>query len=125
MATALTIQTAKAPFVVTSAGDLDYTYAAADVSGNTFACTGREILLVINPAGGSTYTLTITGQADETGRLGTISAYSMAAGDYIVWMGGLTNSVGWKDASSGLITVTANNAAVLLAVVRLPVGYPG
>jgi hypothetical protein len=124
MATALTVQTALAPFATVSAGLLDYTYAVADVTGNTFPCTGREILLVINPAGGSTYTLTITGSTDEKNRSGAITSYSMAAGDYIIWMGGLTNSSGWKDASTGLITATANNAAVLMAVIRLPVGSP-
>jgi hypothetical protein len=125
MATVITKQTAKAPFATLSAGDLDYTYAAADVTGSTFTCTGREILLVINPAGGSTYTLTISGSTDEKNRSGAITSYSMAAGDYIIWMGGLTNSAGWKDSSTGLITVTANNAAVLLAVIVLPAGYPG
>jgi hypothetical protein len=124
MTTALTPQTALGPFDAITAGLLDYTYAAADVAGNTFACTGREILLVINPAGGATYTLTITGTTDEKNRSGAITSYSMAAGDYIIWMGGLTNSPGWK-ASTGLITVTANNAAVLLAVIKLPAGYPG
>lgn len=124
MATALTVQTALGPFDAVTAGLLDYTYVVADVTGNTFACTGREILLVINPAGGSTYTLTITGTTDEKNRSGAITSYSMAAGDYIIWMGGLTNGLGWK-ASTGLITVTANNAAVLLAVIKLPPGYPG
>lgn len=123
MATALTPQTILTPFATVTAGLLDYTMAAADVAGNTFVCTGRELLLVYNPSGGSTYTLTITSAADEDGRTGTITAYSMATGDYVVWTGGLTNSPGWK--SSGVITVTANNTAVLLAVLKLPSGYPG
>lgn len=125
MTTAITKQTALAPFATVTAGVLDYTYAAADVTGSTFACTGRELLLIYNPVGGATYTVTITGTTDEKNRSGAISAYSMAAGDYVVWTGGLTNSAGWKDSSTGLITVTANNAAVLLAVIVLPAGYPG
>jgi hypothetical protein len=120
MATALTKQTILTPFATVSAGLLDYTMATADVTGNTFVCTGRELLMVYNPAGGSTYTLTITSTADEKGRTGNITSYSMAAGDFIVWTGGLTLSPGWKDASTGIITVTANNAAVLLAVLVLP-----
>lgn len=124
MATALTVQTPLGAFDAVTAGSLDYTTAAADVTGNTFVCTGREILLVENPAGGSTYTLTISGVVDEKNRTGAITSYSMAAGDRIIWLGGLTNSPGWK-ASTGLITVTANNAAVLLAVIKLPPGLPG
>jgi hypothetical protein len=125
MATALTVQTLKAPFAVLSAGDLDYTMAAADVAGNTFVCTGREIVLIYNPAGGSTYTVTITSVANAKNRTGTITAYSMAAGDFVAWTGGLTNTPGWKVAGTGVVTLTANNAAVLIAVVRLPAGYPG
>lgn len=125
MTTAITKQTALAPFATVTAGLLHYTYAAADVTGSTFLCTGREILMVYNPTGGSTYTLTITGTADEKNRSGAITSYSMVTGSYIVWMGALTNSPGWKDATTGLITVTANNAAVLLAVIVLPAGSPG
>lgn len=125
MTTAITKQTPLAPFAAVTAGLLDYTMAAADVAGSTFVCTGREIVLVYNPAGGSTYTLTISGTTDEKGRSGAITSYSMAAGDFIIWTGALTKSPGWKDASTDVITLTANNAAVLIAVIVLPAGYPG
>jgi hypothetical protein len=125
MATALVVQTLKAPFAVLSAGDLDYTMAAGDVTGNTFVCTGREIVLIYNPVGGSTYTVTITSVANAKNRTGNVAAYSMAAGDFIAWAGGLTSQPGWKNASTGVITLTASNAAVLIAVVRLPAGLPG
>lgn len=124
MTTAITKQTALAPFATVSAGTLDYTYAAGDVAGSTFTCTGRELLLISNPAGGSTYTVTITSTVDEKNRTGDITSYSMAAGDFVVWTGGLTNSPGWKNSSTGIITVTVSNAAVLLAVIVLPTGYP-
>jgi hypothetical protein len=123
MATALTVQEIKGPFTAIGAGEADYTMAAADVTGNTFQCTGREIIVISNPAGGATYTVTVTSVADEKGRTGNITSYSMAAGDYVVFGVGLTNSQGWKSAA-GLITLTANNAAVLIAVLRLPAGYP-
>ena len=123
MTTALTVQTMKAPFDSISAGDMHYTMAAADTAGNTFQCTGREVVLILNPAGGSTYTVTITSVADEKNRSGTITSYSMAAGVYVALPMGLTNSLGWKS-TAGLVTITANNAAVLIAVIRLPAGYP-
>ena len=125
MTTAITVQTMKAPFATLSAGDLDYTLAAGDVAGSTFVGTGREVVMIENPAGGSTYTVTITSVANDKNRTGTITAYSMAAGDRVCWTGGLTNAPGWKNASTGIITITVSNAAVLVAALRLPVGYPG
>ena len=125
MATALTVQTMLAPFATVTAGALDFTMAAADVTGNTFVCTGRELVVIYNPSGGSTYTVTITSVVDDKNRTGDITTYSMATGDHVVWTGGLTNSAGWKNASTGVITITASNAAVLIAVLRLPAGYPG
>lgn len=123
MTTALTVQDIKSPFVSYSAGDLHFTMAAADVAGNTFVCSGREIVIISNPAGGSTYTVTVTSVADEKGRTGNVTSYSMAAGAYVVLPMGLTNSQGWQS-SARVITITANNAAVLIAVLRLPAGYP-
>jgi hypothetical protein len=125
MTTAITVQTMKAPFAVLSAGDLDFTLAAGDTAGSTFVGTGRELVVIYNPTGGSTYTVTITSVANDKNRTGTITAYSMAAGDHVAWTGGLTNSPGWKNASTGIITITVSNAAVLIAVLRLPAGYPG
>jgi hypothetical protein len=125
MATALTVQQEKGPFDTITAGLLDITLSAADVTGNTFVCTGREKVYILNPAGGSTYTVTITSQVDEKGRTGDITAYSMAAGKFIVWNGGLTNSPGWKVPATGVITITASNAAVLIGVGRLPTGASG
>jgi hypothetical protein len=125
MATVITKQTPLAPFATVTAGTLHYTMAAGDVTGSTFTGTGRELLLIFNPVGGSTYTVTISGVVDEKNRSGAITTYSMTAGSFVVWTGGLTNSPGWKDSSTGLITVTVSNAAVLLAVLVIPAGYPG
>jgi hypothetical protein len=125
MATAITKQNLLAPFATVTAGVLDYTMAAGDVTGSTFVCTGRELLMIYNPVGGSTYTVTITSVVDEKNRTGDVATYSMAAGDFVAWTGGLTNSPGWKNTSTGIITVTVSNAAVLLAVLVLPSGYPG
>lgn len=124
MATAITPVQALGPWAPGSAGTLDVVPVTADVTGNTFVATGREIVLVYNPVGGSTYTVTFASQADEKGRSGTITAYSMAAGDWVCWTGALTNSPGWRDATTGIVTITANNATVLILVLRLPVGYP-
>jgi hypothetical protein len=125
MTTAITPVQSLGPWVLGTAGTLDVAPVAADVAGNTFVGTGREIVLIYNPAGGSTYTATFTSQPDEKTRSATITSYSMAAGDWVCWTGALTNSPGWKDATTGIITITCNSATVLILVLRLPVGYPG
>lgn len=121
---ALTVQTIKGPFETYSANSADVTFAAgATGAGDTFVCTGREILVALNSDPTNPYTVTITSIADEKGRTGDITTYSLAAGEYGVFGVGLTNSLGWKS-TAGTIAVTVSNAAVKWAVLRLPAGYP-
>ena len=119
---ALTVQTIKGPFETIAAGGADFTLAAGATDGDTFQCTGREILIVFN-SGAAPYTITITSVDDEKGRSEDIATYSLAAGDYAVFGVGLTNAKGWKNAS-GLIALDVENVAVKWAVLRLPAGYP-
>jgi hypothetical protein len=124
-ATAITPQTILGPFAATNgeAGVHDFTWADSSSSAtDTLLCTGNDILMAYN-SGSVAGTVTITSVADEKNRLDTISAYSMAAGDYAAFGVGLTNSKGWKD-SAGKITVTTSAAEVKVAVLRLPAGYP-
>jgi len=118
--TALTVQSIKAPFAAIAAGGADFTFAAGDVDdGNSFACTGNEILIVYNSDETNPYTVTVSSVDDEKGRSEDITAYSLAAGDYAVFGVGLTNSQGWQQ-SDGTINLAVENAAVLVAVLRLP-----
>ena len=119
----LTVQNISAPFATISAGGADFTFAAGSTDGDTFACTGREILVAFN-SGAAPYTITITSVADEKNRTGDVTAYSLAAGDYAVFGVGLTNAKGWKS-TAGTIAVDVEHADVKWAVLRLPAGYPG
>lgn len=120
--TVLTIQTLKGPFDVIGANDADVSFAAGTITdGDTFACTGRELLLVKNGAG--TNTITITSTADEDGRTGDITTYSLGANEVAMFTVGLTNSIGWKS-TSGTIRITVSSANVTVAVLKLPAGYP-
>lgn len=118
--TALTV---KAPTKVDgtiAANAADVTFTAADVSNkNSFASTGREILLVFN-SGASEYTATITSAPDDLGRTKDIDAYALAAGDYALF--GPVKQKGWKQ-SDGKVYLEANNAAVKFLVIRLPQGF--
>ena len=117
--TALTVQTAKIPFEAISAGGADFALVASDVvNGNSYAVTGKELLIVHND-GTAAYTVTIDSVADEKNRTGDITSYSMAAGDRAAFTVGMTNDKGWKQ-TGGVIHVDASNVGIKLAVLRLP-----
>lgn len=123
--TVLDIFTVLAPFAAVTAGDATFTFApGTETDGDVYTCTGRELLLVYNSDSVDPYTITIASEDDEWNRSENITSYSLAAGEYAVFGVGLTNSQGWKNAD-GQIRITVNNAAVLVAVLKLPGGYPG
>jgi hypothetical protein len=122
--TAFTPNTLKGPFDTITAGSATVTLTAASAGADTFVCTGRDLILVQNSHAVTAYTVTITSIADEKGRTGDITTYSLAAGEIAVFGCGLTNSPGWKNASTGVITITASNASVKVSILRLPAGYP-
>jgi len=63
--TAITVQQMLAPFAAVGAGAADFTVAASTITdGDTFVCTGRELLFVQNTDAGAT-TITITSVVDE------------------------------------------------------------
>lgn len=120
--TALTVQQMKGPFDTISANGADFTFAAGTITdGDTFVCTGREILLVKNGTG--TNTITITSVADDIGRTGDITTYSLGTGEFAAFGVGLTNDKGWKS-SAGTVRITVSSAEVTVAVLRLPAGFP-
>ena len=122
--TVITVQTVLGPFATYSANAADFTFAAGTVTdGDTFVCTGREILLALNTEAVTARTITVTSVDDETNRSGSITTYSLAAGEYAAFGVGLTNSKGWMSTAK-TIRLTVSNAAVKVAVLRLPAGYP-
>ena len=123
-ATIITVQQLLSPFptlpLTANSADIVFT-ALTPTDGDTFVCTGREIILIYNGSG--TNTLAITANPDSQGRTVDMTAYSLAATSYAVFGQGLTNAPGWKS-SAGLIKLTPSSANTLCAVVRLPAGYP-
>jgi hypothetical protein len=123
-ATVITVQQLISPFPVTplTASSADITFTALTVTeGDTFVCTGREVILIKNGTG--TNTLTITSTDDAQGRQENITDYSIAAGLLGAFGVGLTTSPGYRD-SAGLIKLTPSSAELTCAVVRLPAGFP-
>ena len=122
--TVITVQTIKGPFEAIIAGLADFTFAAGTLTdGDTFVCTGREILIVNNTEAVDAKTITITSVDDEKGRSEDIATYSLAAGDFAAFGVGLTNAKGWKS-TAGTIRITVSAITVKVAVLRLPAGYP-
>lgn len=123
--TVFTANTLKGPFDAITAGSATITLTAASAGADTFAATGRQLVLCQNTHATTPYTVTITSVADERGRTGDITAYSLAAGEVAVFGVALTNSPGWKNTSTGAITITASNASVKISILTLPAGFPG
>lgn len=119
-ATPLTVIQMDTPFLVPAANGADFVFTAGDVAnGNSFPCTGKEIILVQNSDGATPYTVTINSVADAQGRTGNIGPYTLQAGEFARFSPGLTGSKGWIQ-SDGTILINVSNAAVKLAVLRLP-----
>lgn len=92
------------------------TMAAADtVNFNEFVAQGQDLIIAQN-TGGSPYTVTITSAPDPWGRVGHISAESIAAGAIRIY--GPLATRGWIQ-PDGRIYLQASNAAVKFGIVNL------
>ena len=97
------------------AGALDLTMTAADtVNGNSFAFTGKEILLIQN-TDSSTHHVTVSSVADGLGRTGDIATYALAANDIAAI--DCDSLTGWVQ-SGGLLFILGDNALVKFAILR-------
>jgi len=126
---ALTVQTILGPFAAVGNGSsapvsqADFIWTASQgADGNTFVCTGREIILARNDNVGDK-TITIISVDDETNRSENIGAYTIQPTTHAVFGQGLTTSKGWMSTGK-TVRVNTNSADILLAILRLPAGYP-
>lgn len=92
------------------------TMTAADVgNGNQFVASGKDLVVVHNPAGLS-YTVTVTSSPDAYGRTKDITTETVTAGQYKIF--GPFEVAGWIQ-TDGKIYLSASNAGVLLGIVAL------
>jgi len=129
-ATPISTQTVQGPYVVTplSAGSLDATFTAADVSnGNSFVCDANGDILIVWNTDSSSHNLTITSQEDTPYlRTGDITNYSLSAGDIAIFnfepnVGGAPSTPssevpGWTDSFNNIF-ISADNALVKFAII--------
>lgn len=107
-----------------AANDLNFVFVTAKaVNGqsteawDTFAVTGKELLIVrFNETTGSA-TFTLDSVADNFNRENDIAEYVIAASEFAVFA--FTASAGWKNAT-GNVRFNAQNTSVQWAVIQLP-----
>lgn len=117
----LTPVTAPGPYPALPLGansrDVAFTAAGASFAdGSSFPITGRELLLVHNGNAGA-QTVTISSVADDLGRTGDITTYSIGIGEYALF--GPFKKEGWGQ-STGALHFAASAADVEFLVVRVP-----
>jgi hypothetical protein len=94
---------------------------AGVIAGDTFRCTGREILIAHNTDSHG-QTITITSQpASRTGRLGHITNAIIPADEVRVFQ--MFPRDGWE--VGGVVHVAVSDVDVFLAVLRAPVQAAG
>ena len=116
MATVLTKTTAPGAY---AAAGIEATMQAADIAGNYFISTGKELLIAMN-SGSTPRTITITSGPDEFNRAGTITAEAIAGVVGTVRVFGPFPAAGWVQSGTRNILVTASQAEVKLGVITLP-----
>jgi hypothetical protein len=112
--TALAVTILKQNNYAVQAGDLTVSFASDIVNGNSFAATGREIILAYN-SDTVAHTFTVTSQPDSLGRTADIAAYSVAAGAVAAIEASVLN--GWIN-SSGNVILTSTNALLKFGILR-------
>lgn len=108
--------TKRYPSLPVAANSLDFAFTPGDaVNGLQYQATGREVVLVRNINVGS-QTFTLLSVADEFGRKGDITTYSLAAGEFAVLIPPLK---GFQQAD-GSVWIDVSHDDVHVAVLRLP-----
>ena len=117
--TDITVQTPKGPYpaLPVAANALDITETVADVGNlNQFTFTGKELIIVRNVNAGA-QTVTLTSAADDKGRTGDITAFSLGAGEMAAFLA--TQLTGWAQ-SDGKFYLAGSHADIKFAILRLP-----
>jgi hypothetical protein len=116
--TNVALQTPLGPYAQPSAGQLAITEQAADASnGNKFTLSGHEVLVMHN-TDTVAQTVTISSVADNEGRTGDITTYSIAAGAIAVYS--FRGGVGGWQQSDGSVHMLASAATIKFAVLTFP-----
>jgi hypothetical protein len=104
------------PTLPVAANALDFVFTTADsVNFDQFNFTGRELIVVRNSTAGA-LTFTLESAADPQSRVGDITAFSLAAGEFGVFWAG--NLVGWNTA--GQFALRSSASTMDYAIIKIP-----
>jgi len=99
---------------------VELTMTAENVTDHSaFTNTGKELVVVHNTHGSTTYTFTVTGVADQHGRTGNITTENVTAGQIKIVGPFSAQLPGWQQTDK-TIQLDASNAAVKFGVITLP-----
>lgn len=119
MATTITAQEVRGAYLSEGATPQlsTLTWTAADTTGNVISFPGSRVLVIFRNSGASARTVAVASSADPYGRKGDIAATNIAAGAIFAK---IFEARGWEvDLGGRNLSVTANHAEVLIAVVAL------
>lgn len=121
--TELTVVDAPDPYESNIANTpVDPGFAACDpTNGNSFRCTGRELVLVWNTGANPEVITVNSNPASRTARNGPITNASIGVGAIEAFQ--IFPRDGWE--SGGLVTMAMTSDHLLIAVVRFPVQAAG
>lgn len=92
-------------------------WTAADVAnGNSYVCTGRELVLVRNVSGVTAADITVTSVADRLGRTATF-VEEIAPGTTHVLMRGID---GWRQ-TDRTVLLSGETVDIQFSIIRLPI----
>ena len=98
-----------------TAGAADVVLAGADLANKNYVVLEEGDIVIAYNTNVGAQTVTIDSVANEQGRTGDITAYSLAAGDIAVF--GPFRFEGWRNATTGFLDLEASHAEVLLGVI--------
>jgi hypothetical protein len=110
---------ARARITSHSANGLDFSFADADdVNGNSFVCSGHELILIHNDHATDAATVAIASAPDPYGRTKDIATYCLAAGEFAAfWIGRTT---GWRWSDGKVHLDVAGAGTIRFAILRIP-----
>lgn len=104
--------------VSVAANDLDVSWTAADeINNNTFASTGKEILLLRNVSSSTILGVTLISVADNLNRKNDIVDYQIGTNEFAAFK--FSNTVGWKN-TAGNVVIDSSSSEIEFLLIQFP-----
>lgn len=115
--TAITPVTPVGPYPASVAANaLDVAFTTGDATNDNSVAIGRRALVLMTNTDASAHTVTIASAADEYGRTGDITDYSIGAGEFAAF---LIEPKGWRQ-TDGTVHIDPDTTDIDILVFDLP-----